>query len=144
MVQSLQGGDVSAAQTLLDAMECTCPNGMIWKGVFDRRGEWYRVPEWIVLEPDGIVEGEMEVGSSKGKGKEAMVEVEGDAEEELGEMVKVRCRLSSDGRDIVVGIHKGEKVSGLVANLKAKAKVCHHQRTWLNEWPFTGLQLGEQ
>lgn len=112
---------------MLDAMECTCPNGIVWRGVFDRRGEWYRVPEWIVVEPGGLVEdgGDAE-GGSGGKGKGA-VAGDGQAdtnEEELGEMVKVRCRLSSDGRDVVVRIHKGERVGGLVVGLKAKAKVC--------------------
>jgi hypothetical protein len=122
MVQSLQVGDVGAAQALLDAIECTCPNGMIWKGVFDARGEWYRVPDWVVLEPEGIA-AEADIEAGRGKGKEAIVETDGDGEEELGEKVKVRCRLSSDGRDVVVGIHKRERVSGLIANLKAKAKV---------------------
>ncbi|KAF2686559.1 hypothetical protein K458DRAFT_199577 [Lentithecium fluviatile CBS 122367] len=125
MVQSLQEGDVGEAQALLDAMECTCPNGCLWKGVFDRRGEWYRVPEWIVVEPEGLVEeGSLEsMGSGGGKGKEVVIDREEDGEGELGERVKVRCRLSADGRDVVVGIRKGERVGSLIANLKAKAKI---------------------
>lgn len=139
MVESLQAGDVAEAQALLDATECTCPNGMLWKGVFDGRGEWYKVHEWIVIDPEGIVEDEEDEdgkdldddddeeegdgvrregvvrgGVKEGKGKEVEV---------LGDPVKVRCRLSTNGRDYIVGIHKGEKVAGLVAQLKAKAEV---------------------
>lgn len=129
VVGCLQKGEVGEAQAVLDAMECTCPNGLIWRGVFDRRGEWYRVPEWIVVEPEGLVENgeEDSVGGSR-KGKEAVhgaVDAEGERKsEELGELVKVRCRLSTDGRDVVVKIHKGDRVDALIANLKVRAKVC--------------------
>ncbi|KAJ4296446.1 hypothetical protein N0V90_006491 [Kalmusia sp. IMI 367209] len=119
MVQSLQQGDIREAQALLDATECTCPNGMLWRGIFDNRGEWYKVPEWIVFEPEGLVEEEElkddEVGSV-GEDEDKEVEVEN-----LGEEVKVRCRLSSTGRDVRVDIRRGERVSSLIAKLKAKA-----------------------
>jgi hypothetical protein len=119
MVQSLQAGDLREAQVLLDATECTCPNGMLWRGIFDNRGEWYKVPEWIVIEPDGLVEEEdlKEEAGSVGEDDDKEVEVE-----ELGDEVKVKCRLSS-GKDYRVDIRKGERVGSLVTKLKAKAGV---------------------
>ncbi|KAF2639802.1 hypothetical protein P280DRAFT_49580 [Massarina eburnea CBS 473.64] len=128
MVESLQSGDIAEAQALLDATECTCPNGMLWKGVFDGRGEWYRIQEWIVVEPEAVIEdeddvkevneedGEGVVGTARRGGKGKGVEV-------LGDPVKVKCRLSTTGRDYVVSIHKGEKARELVAKLKKKAGI---------------------
>lgn len=120
MVQSLQAGDIREAQVLLDATECTCPNGMLWRGIFDNRGEWYKVPEWIVIEPDGLVEEEdlKDEAGSVGEDDDKEVEVE-----ELGEDVTVKCRLSSTGRDYQVDIRKGERVGGLVTKLKVMAGV---------------------
>lgn len=122
MVQSVQRGEVQEAQALLDATECTCPNGMLWKGIFDGRGEWYRVPEWIVIEPEGLVEDVETEGkvSMDGASEDKEVEVETEA---LGEQVKVRCRLSTNSQDHVVSIRKREKVASLIAKLKSKAGV---------------------
>lgn len=119
-MQSLQAGDIREAQVLLDATECTCPNGMLWRGIFDNRGEWYKVPEWIVIEPDGLVEGDdlQEEDGSLGEDDHKEAEVE-----ELGEEVKVTCRLSSTGKDYRVTIRKGERVGTLVTELKTKAGV---------------------
>ncbi|KAF2447563.1 hypothetical protein P171DRAFT_518653 [Karstenula rhodostoma CBS 690.94] len=118
MVQSLQAGDVREAQVLLDATECTCPNGMLWRGIFDNRGEWYKVSEWVVIEPDGLVEEEDLKDEAGSVGEEDDKEVE---VEELGEEVKVVCRLSSTGKDYRIDIRKGERVGSLVTKLKAKA-----------------------
>ena len=49
IVQLLQRGEVGEAQGLLDASECTCPNGEIWRGVYDEGGEYYKVPEWVSM-----------------------------------------------------------------------------------------------
>lgn len=119
MVESLQAGDVGEAQALLDATECTCPNGMLWRGVFDGRGEWYRVPEWVVIEPEGLVEDEEVQGNAQAEGDK-----EGDEEAEtLGEPVKVRCRLSTTSQDYSVNIRRGERVASLISKLKRKAEV---------------------
>ncbi|KAJ4353213.1 uncharacterized protein N0V89_004940 [Didymosphaeria variabile] len=118
MVQSLQAGDIREAQVLLDATECTCPNGMLWRGIFDNRGEWYKVPEWIVIEPDGLVEEEDLKDEAGSVGADDDKEVEA---EDLGEEVKVKCRLSSTGKDYKVDIRRGERVGSLVTKLKAKA-----------------------
>ncbi|KAF1968351.1 hypothetical protein BU23DRAFT_264778 [Bimuria novae-zelandiae CBS 107.79] len=118
MVQSLQNGNVGEAQVLLDATECTCPNGMLWRGIFDNRGEWYKVPDWIVIEPEGLVDEEDpkdEVGSV-GEDEDKEVELE-----DLGDEVKVKCRLSTTGKDYVVNIRRGERVASLVTKLKEKA-----------------------
>lgn len=142
MVESLQLGEVGEAQALLDATECTCPNGMLWKGVFDGRGEWYRVAEWVVLEPEGLIAEDDETdhgneddeddgdkkedvdveGSSTADAKQAK-ESKGKEVEVLGDEVKVRFRLSTTGTDYQIHAYKGEKVGSLVTKLKSKAGV---------------------
>ena len=63
-MELVRAGEVAEAQGVLDAAGCTCPTGEVWRGVFDERGEWYKVPEWVVVEPGGLVEeGESEGGS---------------------------------------------------------------------------------
>lgn len=120
MVQSLQGGNIREAQVLLDAIECTCPNGMLWRGIFDNRGEWYKVPEWIVIEPEGVVEDEdlKDEAGSVGDDEDKEVDVD-----DLGDEVQVRCRLSTTGKDYMVNVRKGDRVATLVTNLKAKTGV---------------------
>lgn len=120
MVHSLQGGNVTEAQVLLDATECTCPNGMLWRGVFDNRGEWYKVPEWVVIEPEGLVEEDELKDEAGSVGEDDDKEVE---TEELGDDVKVKFRLSNTGKDHIVDLRRGERVASLVTKLKAQAGV---------------------
>ncbi|PVI07185.1 hypothetical protein DM02DRAFT_513302, partial [Periconia macrospinosa] len=114
MVESLQMGEVGEAQALLDATECTCPNGMLWKGVFDGRGEWYRVAEWVVIEPEGLIDEDDETDLGH--------EDDEDIKEDV-DAVKVRCRLSTTGADYEIRIYKGEKMASLITKLKSKAGI---------------------
>ncbi|KAK3204091.1 hypothetical protein GRF29_106g1691149, partial [Pseudopithomyces chartarum] len=127
MVQKLQAGNVGEAQVLLDATECTCPNGMLWRGIFDHRGEWYKVPEWIVIEPEGLVDEEdlKDEAGSVGDDEDKEVEVD-----DLGEEVKVKCRLST-GHDCVLEVRKGERVASIITKLKTKAGVHPYARVRL-------------
>jgi hypothetical protein len=144
-VELLQQGEVQEAQGILDAVGITCPRGEIWGGLFDERGELLSVPDWVVLEPEGLVEAEDEdeeksgsedVGegdgedvekltltgeSAKGKGKAVVSAVETGVE--TGPLVKVRCRLSSSGKDYIVKIGKEEKVGVVAARLRDYASL---------------------
>ena len=124
MVRKLQAGNVGEAQVLLDATECTCPNGMLWRGIFDHRGEWYKVPEWIVIEPEGLVDEEdlKDEAGSVGDDEDKEVEVD-----DLGEEVKVKCRLST-GHDCVLEVRKGERVASIITKLKTKTGVSSRPR----------------
>lgn len=138
-MELVRAGEVAEAQGVLDAAGCTCPTGEVWRGVFDERGEWYKVPEWVVVEPGGLVEeGESEEGSEGGsgsgseeeevkgrreeKGKERAVEgADGGADK--GPVVKVRARLSDRGTDVVVKVGKEERVGVLVRRVREVAGV---------------------
>jgi hypothetical protein len=66
--QHLQANEVAEAQTMLDAAGCTCPSGALWKGVYDPTGVLYKVPEWLVVEPEGLADEDEdeEVGGAVG------------------------------------------------------------------------------
>jgi hypothetical protein len=120
-VSALQTGDLMSARALCEAAECTCPSGHVWKGVFDGRGEWYRIPEWLVFDVRGLVEDEEALDGDEDSGtggEEQRAEEDG-----LGEAFKVKVRLSSSGKDVVVSIRRGEKVGALISKVKNLAKV---------------------
>ncbi|OCK92961.1 uncharacterized protein K441DRAFT_151689 [Cenococcum geophilum 1.58] len=140
VVELVRAGEVAEAQGVLDAAGCTCPTGEVWRGVFDERGEWYKVPEWVVVEPGGLVEeGESEEGSEggsesgseeeevkgrrEGKGKGRAVEGADGGGADKGPVVKIRARLSDRGTDVVVKVGKGERVGVLVRRVREVAGV---------------------
>jgi hypothetical protein len=116
---------------MLDVTGCTCPTGLVWRGVFDATGVQYKVPEWVVVEPEGVVEQEEEggrvegvdgegvgIGKGVGDGKE-------EEEEEEDEVVSVCIRTSHDSRDVMLQIHRKDSVARIVGKLREKAKVCY-------------------
>lgn len=117
--EMVRAGDVASAQGVVDAVGATCPTGEIWRGVFDEWGTEYRVPEWVVVEPAGLVEGgEEEEGEREGEG---LAEEKGKGR--MGEVVKLRARLSDRGTDVVVQVGMEERVSAVVAKVGEAAKV---------------------
>jgi hypothetical protein len=129
--QSLQLGKMREAQQWLEAMECTCPTGSLWKGVYDKTGVMYKVPEWLIVEPEGLVPedaGEGEAGESAGAaGQDGAPE---DDDEEDDEPVVVRARISRTGRDVVLKLQKKQTVASIVDKIKEQAEVrsYHAQR----------------
>lgn len=119
----VKAGDVASAQGVLDAAGATCPTGEIWRGVFDEWGTEYRVPEWAVVEPVGVVEvgEEEEEGDGTEDGEQSLAEEKGKGR--MGEVVKVRARLSDRGTDVVVEVGMEERVSAVIARIAEAAKV---------------------
>ncbi|KAF4540370.1 Ubiquitin domain-containing protein [Lasiodiplodia theobromae] len=124
----VKGGDVASAQGVLDAAGATCPTGEIWRGVFDEWGTEYRVPEWAVVEPVGVVEvgEEEEEGDGTEDGEQSLAEEKGKGR--MGEVVKVRARLSDRGTDVVVEVGMEERVSAVIARIAEAAKLAATSR----------------
>jgi len=118
---------------LLDVTGCTCPTGLLWRGIYDPTGVQYKVPEWVIVEPEGVAEAEEEEeeeeGGGGGKATSASViveEEEGDGVETPGsggDEVKVRIRTSHDQKDVSLKIRKRDSVGGIVEKLKQQVKV---------------------
>ena len=118
--QSLQAGKLKDAQQWLETMECTCPTGCLWKGVYDSTGIMYKVPEWLIVEPEGLVaEADSDEDAAMGA---AEVAQESDDEED-DEPSLVRVRISRNGHDVALKIRRKEQIMSIVEKLKKQAKV---------------------
>lgn len=131
----LREGKVEEAQGILDASCITCPNGRVAGGkgrdkvrggVYDERGVLYEVPAWVVGDPGDLVEDEGEgeeekdrVVVSAGDGVDGAVESgKGkEKEQDVGELLAVKVRLSHTGTDMTVRVGSKQKVAFLVRQI---------------------------
>ncbi|KAF1831490.1 hypothetical protein BDW02DRAFT_505090 [Decorospora gaudefroyi] len=124
--QYLQTGELQEAQTMLDVTGCTCPTGLLWRGVYDQRGVQYKVPEWVVVEPEGLAEAtHMDDEAAPGLAsasvlKETMPDSEDDA---AGGLVRVRVRMSHNQKDVFVEMQRNDTVAVIVEKLRKQAKL---------------------
>ncbi|OAL50470.1 hypothetical protein IQ07DRAFT_427374 [Pyrenochaeta sp. DS3sAY3a] len=121
--QYLAASEVAEAQTMLDVTGCTCPTGLLWRGVYDSTGVQYRVPEWVVVEPEGLVEeggagGAAVVVGGVGKSDDGVV---GEARND--EVWSVRIRTSHDQRDVLVWVRSKETVASIVEKVRKHAEL---------------------
>lgn len=130
----LREGNVKDAQGTLDAAGLTCPTGSVVGGrgrrggVYDDKGELYDVPGWIVADPADVVEDDVALDKEKAglMAAEGLGMVEAKAQEqdvEIGQVVKVKARLSGKETDVVVSVGMEQRVGVLVDKIKAKADV---------------------
>jgi hypothetical protein len=52
----MEAGNVSSAQSILDASKCTCPTGDIRDGVWDDLGNLYRIPAFCLSSPLNLID----------------------------------------------------------------------------------------
>ncbi|KAF3043219.1 hypothetical protein E8E12_009087 [Didymella heteroderae] len=116
--EALQEGDLATAQTLLDVQGCTCPSGQLWSRVYDDRGAEYKVPEWLVIEPAGIVE-EEDVLTVEGKTDNATAF---DDAKQGCEFV-VRVRFSNQPQDLKMTVRQSETIASIREKCKALANL---------------------
>lgn len=124
-------GDLTTAQSIIDAAAITVPTGDLKNGVYDEAGNLYQMPEHIISDPQNVV-------LSSLKGVEADSEAEGADQEELDQKreekgktvlkledtIKVKARLSDrGGPDIIVAIGKEQAVRILIRRIKEEANV---------------------
>jgi len=121
--EALQEGDLATAQTLLDVQGCTCPSGQLWSRVYDDRGAEYKVPDWLVIEPAGIVEGD-EALVTEDKTKDATASDEA----ELGREFVIRVRFSSLAPDLKMEVRERETIASIREKCKVLAKVSLSER----------------
>ncbi|KAH7080519.1 hypothetical protein BKA63DRAFT_488272 [Paraphoma chrysanthemicola] len=118
--QSLQAGKLKDAQQWLETMECTCPAGCLWKGVYDSTGVLYKVPEWLIVEPEGLVsdtESDDDAATGATEGPQ-----ESDHDED-DEPALVRVRISRNGQDVVLKLRRKQQIVSIVEKLKKQAEL---------------------
>lgn len=119
--EALQQGDVATAQTLLDAQECTCPTGQLWSRIYDDRGNEYKVPEWLVIEPAGIVE-EEESPAIEDKTEETIAMDGSEPDREFA----IRVRVSEKSVDLKLTVRRRETIVSIREKIKTQAQVRPH------------------
>ncbi|KAG9186960.1 hypothetical protein G6011_10068 [Alternaria panax] len=126
VAQYLQSGQLQDAQTMLDANDCTCPTGLLWRGVYDATGVQYKVPEWVVVEPEGLA-GEDHVDAKDVTGhasSSAMQETLDDpVDDDSNRPVRVRLRTSHDQGDVLLVMRMKDSVATIIQKLKQQAKL---------------------
>ncbi|KAK3704280.1 hypothetical protein LTR37_013954 [Vermiconidia calcicola] len=138
--EEIRKDNLAEAQGILDALNITCPNGRIARGrgrnrikggLYDERGELYDIPSWVLTDPQDIIENdEKDVEAGAAEDGENNVDETGEARprsekgkgraEDIGEVIKLRARLSDRGTDIIVSTGTKQKVADIVRAVQAQ------------------------
>ena len=132
VVGLLADGDITTAQSIVDAAAITVPTGDLKNGAYDRAGNLYQIPEHVISDPQNLAP-DIEI---IGKG-ETSTEVTDDEEElerkreekgkailKTADLVKVKARLSDrGGPDVVLTIEKNQPVRVMLQRLREETEV---------------------
>ena len=127
-------GDIATAQGILDASAITLPTGDLINGAYDQVGNFYQMPEHVINDPNNIMPG---MGNNRTKEDDIANAADDDDDQlemrreekgkgvlKVGEMMKVKARLSDrGGQDIVVSIGKEQNVRALIRRIHEEADV---------------------
>lgn len=122
---------LQTAQSMLTAAEISLPTGNLVNGAYDALGNYYALSEWIVSDPQNIVEHDHEregLGSgddeTQGGGEDAETSKEEKGKDvDDGEQLQVRARLSETGNDIAVSVSKSDIVRIVIKKMAAETKL---------------------
>ncbi len=123
---------LQTAQTMLTAAEISLPTGNLVNGAYDSFGNYYALPEWVVSDPQNIVEydhgkDDLDGGDDETQGDgedgEMSKEEKGKDVVDDGKQIQVRARLSETGNDITVSVSKTDIVRSVIKQMAAEAKV---------------------
>jgi hypothetical protein len=119
VTEALQEGDVPTAQALFDAQGLNCPDGQLWssRGIYDDSGVQYRLPEWLIIEPAGLVE-EEDIAETEDKTEAATVD-----DGQLDQQYTVRVRVSELPHDSMVKVRRRETIASIRKKLRTHAQV---------------------
>ncbi|KAF2018721.1 hypothetical protein BU24DRAFT_458463 [Aaosphaeria arxii CBS 175.79] len=139
-VKFAQEGDIKNAQALIDAAECTCPTGELWRRIYDNVGVEYSVSraKWVVLEPEGIVSDEDAAREMKERSTAARTGSTNDGGSAAGGTpdlsspispvqsqtstpgtnMRVFCRMSDTSKDILIKAFPNPRVVDIISHLQ--------------------------
>lgn len=129
----LADGDITTAQSILDAAAITVPTGDLKNGAYDEAGNLYQMPEYVISDPQNLVsnqQGEIRKGEVSNDATDDDEAIERKREEKgksvlkTGDMIKVRARLSDrGGPDVVISLGKDQAVRTLVRRVQEEVNV---------------------
>ena len=133
VVGLLADGDITTAQSILDAAAITVPTGDLKNGAYDEAGNLYQIPEHVISDPQNVVldrQEEVKKGEVSNEATDDEDAIERRREEKgktvlkTGDVVKVRARLSDrGGPDVVIPLGKDQVVRMLVRRVQEEANV---------------------
>ena len=133
MVGLLADGDITTAQSILDAAAITVPTGDLKNGAYDEIGNLYQIPEHVISDPQNVVldsQEEVKKGELSNEATDDDDEIERKREEKgksvlkTGDTIKIRARLSDrGGPDVVIPLGKDQAVRMLVRRVHEEANV---------------------
>ena len=128
----LADGEIQTAQGILDASAITLPTGDLLNGAYDEVGNFYQMPEHVISDPtnvilsseDGIATGGNIGGETDDDEAEIRREEKGKTVLKIGDIVKVKARLSDrGGPDIVISLGKEQSTRVLISRIQEEAHV---------------------
>lgn len=129
----LADGDISTAQSIVDAAAITIPTGDLRNGAYDEAGNLYQMPEHVISDPQNVVldhQEDIKKGEVSNEATDDDEAIERKREEKgksvlkTGDMIKVRARLSDrGGPDVVIHLGKDQVVRMLVRRVQEEANV---------------------
>ena len=133
VVGLLADGDITTAQSILDAAAITVPTGDLKNGAYDEIGNLYQIPEHVISDPQNVVsdsQEEVKKGELSNEATDDDDEIERKREEKgksvlkTGDTIKIRARLSDrGGPDVVIPLGKDQAVRMLVRRVQEEANV---------------------
>ncbi|KAJ5975963.1 hypothetical protein N7481_009670 [Penicillium waksmanii] len=152
----MRAGDLSTAQSIVDAAGVTVPTGDFCEGCYDEQGALYRLPQCIVSDPENMVQNATSTGDRSrddigqdddtealSDGKLATDDASGDElisedlerrRDEKGktserDLISVQVRLSDrGGPDLVLLIGKSQSVGFLARKIHQEGELSNLQR----------------
>lgn len=140
--ECLRRDDIEEAQAIMDAANITCPYGKVGRGrtrekqregVYDEQGQLYDIPYWVVTDPQDIIENEPKEADSEDEEDDAneaalakkQEKGKGRAES-VGELLRLKVRLSDRASDLEVTIGSKQNVAVAINAIKEQihAKQC--------------------
>lgn len=129
LVRDGSDADLATAQALLDAAAITVPSGDLVDGAYDENGNFYPLVEYIVSNPERMVEPSPDEEATDEDAYESEEErrlEKGKTVVRPAESVEVRARLSDRGgpeADIKLRLGKDDTVRVLVRRIRQEANV---------------------
>lgn len=125
---------LQTAQSMLTAAEISLPTGNLVNGAYDSLGNYYTLPEWVVSDPQNMVENDnskdeldsaedVSNDETQGDGDDGEMKKEEKGKDIAVDTIQVRARLSETGQDIMVSVPKTDHVRLVIKKLAAEAKV---------------------